>query len=132
MKIKIYAHGNYLIIDGAPAEEADKDYVPANGTLFGTVLCNCNPANLGISEGAMKLLKGIKKGTDAIGDVDVYQSGAGVVFGYIGGPTRLMLVDDEVEGSREYAPDLLEGKYTPLNDDDAPAEAVKAIKKHTK
>jgi hypothetical protein len=83
--------------------------------------------HLGISAEAVALLKTIKRGRDAIGDVDWFTTADGkAAFCWIGGPKALIRVEGAV-GSREYiGATNIEGKYV-LVANDVPAEAIEAI-----
>lgn len=55
---------------------------------------------------ALELLKMVKKSSDDIGDVDVWESGGTVIFGWLGGPMKAFK-PSQVEGSSSYDISLL-------------------------
>jgi hypothetical protein len=62
-----------------------------------------------VSKEAMGLLKKVRKGRDGLGEIDVFQSDQGPVFGWLGGPYKMLNPEDEeCYGSRDYDPSLLE------------------------
>lgn len=61
-----------------------------NPGVIGQVICN-SAKNVGVSDEAIELLKTIKSGRDAIGDVDWFASdAAGDVFAWLGGPYAIV------------------------------------------
>lgn len=63
--------------------------------------------NVIMSREVLDALAKVKRSHDAIGDVDIFNSNAGVIFSWLGGPLRM--IDPTIaEGSREYDVKLLE------------------------
>jgi len=74
----------------------------------------------------MELLKKISKGSDGLGDPDIFgDNESNVVFGWIGGVFALK-DPKHCEGSRDYNPSLLDGVCTVIENVTAEG-AVEAI-----
>lgn len=124
MKVNVYAHKDYLILVGN--EMASENYQVPSDDQIGTSLLDCTPATLGISKEAVEILSNIKRGEAEIGDIDVSKSEDGkVVMGWLGNHQRL--AHKAVEGSKNYDFSLLEGKYSVIDNNDVPFEAIEAI-----
>ena len=68
----------------------------------------CDAAFVDISPEAIEILKKIPKSGDCIGDVDVWKTNDGkVIFGWLGGPLKMVDPKDDISGSRSYDPSLL-------------------------
>lgn len=124
MKVKIYAHKDHLILVGN--EMASENYQVPGDSQIGTLLLDCNTNTIGISKEALDILSVIKQGEDEIGEIDIFKAPNGkTVMGWLGNHQRL--AHKAVEGSKTFDFSALEGKYTLINNSDAPADAIEAI-----
>lgn len=124
MHAKIKAYKGYLVcellaeksIDGEVASSIDN---PGN---FGQVIMDSGK-HVGISPEAYELLKTIRPGRDAIGDVDWFGSSDGkAAFCWIGPPRQLIKASVAV-GSRDYRTNY---PYVEI-ENDVPEQAIEAI-----
>jgi len=100
LKVKVTAHGNYVIIEPLQFTEEKDVFYPVGGDRVGTVLIDTDKY-LGMSEEAVKNLKKIEKSHDAIGDVQTWKSdNKGDCFSWIGGIHRILDVTT-AEGDRD-------------------------------
>lgn len=92
VQARVTAHRGILVVE-LLAKKSIKGVVTSNidtPNNLGTVIHNTG-TNLGVSAEALALLKTIRKGHDAIGDVDWFRSNDGHDnFAWLGGPKRLM------------------------------------------
>jgi hypothetical protein len=101
-KTKIFAYKGYVGIQSAP--DAEGMIAKPEGGNFGVVV-DADKAE--ISTEALELLKKVKRGRSSLGDIDVFQADDKmVILGWIGGYLNAFKPSD-VEGSREYKPELL-------------------------
>lgn len=93
------------------------DHSDAAPGSFGQIIFD-TANQLGISKEAVKVLETIKAGRDAIGAVDWFESGEGLVFGWIGGPKAVVdPADPECLAARGYK--VFPGKYLDVPNDSA-------------
>lgn len=124
VKVEVTCHENFLVINTIDPTH-DENFVPAGNGRIGCVLMDAEK-HLGMSDEAFKLLKTMKVGTDAIGDVATFESNKGQCFSWLGHPQRLVdMSDEEICSSREGIIDL---KYVPI-ENKVPVEAFEAITK---
>lgn len=103
MKTKVFDYKGFVGIQSAPnAEGLLNDPMQPGQLGFVADASKCE-----FSQGAIDLLREIKKSHDDIGDVDVFQAGEMVVFAWLGGPLKVLSPKWEVSGSSSYAPELL-------------------------
>lgn len=121
LKVKVTEHRGILVFETINPNEVDADFVPAGGSNIGCVLCDSK--KLGVSPEAMELLKKIKRGSDGLGDPDIFKSGDKVVFGWLGNVFALKH-PDHCEGSKDYDSFLLNGVCTTIENETA--EGAKA------
>lgn len=102
MRTQVFTHKGYVgIMSDVQAEGLLNN--PSQPGELGFVV---DASFVDIQPEALELLKEIKKGRDSIGDVDVFQAGDKVIFGWLGGP--LCLLDPKkASGSRDYNTSLL-------------------------
>lgn len=116
---KIFAYKGYLGINAfKPKSDSDSAAPEGEGLeLLTDAMINdpTQPGQMGfivdankcqITQGAIDVLKKVKKSRDAIGDVMCWQAGDKVCFGWMGGPLYLAHSDD-IEADRDYDPSLL-------------------------
>ena len=102
METRVFAYKGVIGIQSDPKSDA-LIAKPENGGIG----CVADASKVKFSKDAVDLLKTIKKGSDDLGDVDVFKANDGtVVFGWMGNYLRVV-VPKESEGSREYDPSLL-------------------------
>jgi hypothetical protein len=108
LKVKVTEYRGFLVFETLRPEEGQtSDFFPAGGSSFGCILGDC--AKLGVSQEALDILKNkINRGSDDLGDPDIFSSGDKVVFGWIGGPYAIKL-PETCEGSNSYNASLLDG-----------------------
>lgn len=89
LRVKVTTYKNYLIIETVKPEE-DKNFVPVGGNRFGCVLIDTEFL-LGISKEAIKEMKRVDRGYDALGDITMWTTTDGKdCFGWIGGLKRMV------------------------------------------
>lgn len=92
LKVRVVACNNKLIfIPNKPFENIGDDWCPVNDNgIIGSSLSNTSK-NLGISEEALELMRLVKRGNDAIGDIDWFKLyNDEYVFSWIGGLYRIL------------------------------------------
>ena len=109
IKVKITTYQNVLIIHTIEPKK-DDNFIPAGNGKIGCVLIDTKKY-LGISKEAFDLLKTIKRGGSAIGDVDSWEftdekKRNPYVFGWLGGINSIK-EPDRCEGSRTYYPEKI-------------------------
>lgn len=75
---------------------------PGNGNLG----CVCDASKVQISKEALDALKSIPRGHDGLGEIDIFQSGDKVIFGWLGGYLKAFKPEN-IETSIDYNPSLL-------------------------
>ena len=101
IRTKIFAYKGIIGIESDyKAEGLIND--PASVGQLGFLV---NPKFIDISKEAFALLKKVKKGTDSLGDIDIFKSGKDINFGWLGG--SLNIIDKNSIGSRDYDVNLL-------------------------
>ncbi len=101
-KTKIFAYKGYVGIQSTP--DAEGMIAKPEGGNFG---CVVDADKAEISTEALELLKKVKRGRSSLGDIDVFQADDKmIILGWIGGYLNAFKPSD-VEGSREYKPELL-------------------------
>lgn len=97
---KVFAYKGIIGIDSTPTDEGM--VAPYGGGNLGVVM---NADKVLISNEALELLKKIKTGRDAIGDVDAFMADQ-PIFAWFGGHKRILNPDKAV-AARDYKPSLL-------------------------
>ena len=101
MKVEVTAYRGVIVVTTNKPDEAQGGWVPIGPGRIGCVICDTK-ANLGISEEALILLEGIRRGGDDLGDVDWWKCDDGTVaFSWIGGPCRL-IHPEKAETGRDF------------------------------
>jgi hypothetical protein len=124
LKVKVTAHGDYVVIEPFQFEEEKDVFYPVGDGKIGTVLIDTEKY-LGMSEEAVKILKKIKKSHDDIGDVETFKSVKGDCFSWMGGIYGLFNVTT-AEGDRNGIIDI--AHVTIPND--VPEKAMAIINKN--
>lgn len=102
MRTQVFTHKGYIgIMSDVKAEGLLNN--PAQPGQLGFVV---DANSVDIQPEALELLKTIKKGSDSLGDVDVFSAGDKVVFSWLGGPLSL-INPKNATGSRDYNPSIL-------------------------
>jgi len=101
MRTKIFAYKGIVGIQSGPDAE-NMVAKPENGNLG----CVLEAQGIDISPEALELLKSIPRGRDGLGEVDVFQAGDKIIFGWLGGYMKAIL-PEQCETSRDYNPSLL-------------------------
>lgn len=114
---RIFAYRGYV---GVSAGDAFVNDPSAPGQLGCIVLIE----NVDISQEAYDLLQKVKRSRDSIGDVMCW----GTTFAWMGQASRVIDVK-KAEGDRDYAPELLKGRITPV---EPVKQFIKAIDEHLK
>jgi len=110
MKTTVFTHKGMIgILSSENAEGLIAK--PAGGNLG----CICDASMVEIQKEALDLLNNIPKGRDGLGEIDVFQAGDKVIFGWLGGYMKAFK-PNEIKTSRDYKPNLLkatDGVVTP-------------------
>lgn len=123
LKVKVTTYKQNIIIETIDEKE-DKNFVPAGGSRFGSVLIETDKF-LGMSKEAVELLKTLKKSHDAIGDVTTWKTNDNRdCFGWIGGFKRIVNMTT-AEGDRDGIIDI---KHVTI-ENDVPQEVIDIIDK---
>lgn len=102
MRTSVFTYKGYIGIESDVKAEGLLNSPTQPGQLGFVVDAN----SVDIQPEALELLKTIKKGSDSLGDVDVFSAGDKIVFSWLGGPLRL-IDPKKITGSRDYNPSLL-------------------------
>ena len=102
VKVKLTEYKDRLVIETVDPEKEDyPGWTPIGPGRFGCVLAG-SKTGLGASEEALAWLRGVKRGRDAIGDIDWFACNDDrKAFAWFGGFFRI--VGRDAEGSRSYA-----------------------------
>ncbi len=120
IKVRITTYKGALVVDTESPEEGD-GFLPNTKGRLGCLLFKTK-GRLGISEEAVALLRTVRVGRDAIGDLMWFGDAKhGLTFGWIGEP-RYILWPDACCGDRDYR--VWERQYVPIPND--VPEAVRA------
>ncbi len=120
IRVEVTCHEGILVIN-TTKEQQDKWFIPNTQGRFGCVLIDTEK-HLAMSDEAFELLKKIRKGSDSIGDICTWESDQGPCFSWIGGPKKLVQVN-QCECSRD---GIINFKYNKI-DNVIPPEALEAI-----
>ena len=126
MHAKITAYGNHLIFELLSTKSCDTLATSLdNPNNLGQVIIGTDTL-LGVSDEAIKLLKKIKPGRDAIGDVSWWTATENrSCFAWFGGPKQIIDVTDrDIVAARDYR--VPDGRYVTIPNEPDPA-AIKAI-----
>lgn len=98
---RVTAYKNIIVIEGVGLDFVHEKWVPAGGGKIGCVVGDTKNL-LGVSKEAARLLKSVRRGQDAIGDVMWFKANDGLdYFGWLG--SNLRLVDpDDAEADRDF------------------------------
>jgi len=118
MRTSVFTYKGYIGIESDVKAEGLLNDPSQPGQLGFVVDAN----SVDIQPEALELLKAIKKGRDSLGDVDVFSAGDKVIFGWLGGPLRL-IDPKNTTGSRDYNPSLLKSN----SDVKTPEDFIKAV-----
>ena len=126
MKVKVTEYKNVLIIETLEPEK-DKDFIPVTEPgHIGNVLKNTKK-HLGISEEALKFIKGLKSSGDDIGEIDLWKTENGKsCFGWMGPLSRLVGPEAKLSNTGFQDIDFIESPNKP------PTGAKKAINAQNK
>jgi len=112
VRTKVFAHKGIVGI----MSSYDADGLINNPEEKGQLGFVVNASYVDISPDALDLIKKIKKSGDDIGEVDVYMAGNDdIVFSWLGGQWK-MFKPEQITGSSEFDPYLLESSSNVLPD----------------
>lgn len=104
MKTQVFVYKGVLGIESSP----DAEGVINKPTEKGQLGFVCDASKVELQQEAVDWLKKVKPSSDCIGDVDVFKANSGmVIFAWLGGPSKVCMDHEKVEGSRDYKPELL-------------------------
>lgn len=104
MKTQIFEYKGFIGIQSAP----DAEGLLNDPTQPGQIGFVADASKCEFSQKAIDLLKEVKKSGDDLGDVDVFKASDDmVVFGWLGGPLKVLSPKWDVSGSSSYEPGLL-------------------------
>lgn len=88
MKVKVTEYKNYMVIETLEPDK-DDNFIPVGGNQIGCTLKDTEKY-LGISEEALKFMKGLEISGDDIGEVGTWMSKGKGYFSWIGPIKRLV------------------------------------------
>ena len=133
--VQVFAHKGILGINALEIDTTEENGYKVSDALLnditqpGQLGCVADGSKCDFSQEAIDLIKTVKPSHDCIGDIDIYKDASGnIVFCWLGAPTRLLTLSDDISASRDHDVSILdEVTIVPNNPPEGFIEAVDAM-----